>query len=477
MIGAFVVDADAARRGGPARQHVRPGGSEDPRHDLVGHQGGRRPRPRRDRARVVPDAALPVLGLRPVRLRPVRQEPRAGWRGQGRHAVPRPVGRRGAGRWRARSRDRAEAEGPRTADPHAACSRCSCWVARRSLFGSLVSTLGFAALLFCGFFSFFLGKISSDTITQQSMPDDFRGRAFALYDIAYNIGFIVPAIILSMIWVEGSASQTRLILMVSGAGVPRADRPDRRVGAQPARRVRAAGRSGRRGCPRLGRARVTERLRPDELGLLALRVLALVAVVVGRAACPERRRAAFRRDRARAGTAVARQPGGVRVRRLDRDPRGRVRRRRPRSRAARARRVRLGSRRVARGGRRMGSRGGGALPVARGAAARVHLPAQRPGGGGPCGRRPRARRAGARARGRRLAGGRRPREDLADRGGARARDRAPRARAPHGRDRAGRRRRGLARCSAARMPCARSAPSGARPVGSSSRPSASSCGR
>ena len=85
------------------------------------------------------------------------------------------------------------------------------------VFGSLVSTLGFALLLFCGFFSFFLGKISSDTITQQSMPDDFRGRAFALYDIAYNLGFIVPAIILSMIWVEGSASQTRLILMVSGA--------------------------------------------------------------------------------------------------------------------------------------------------------------------------------------------------------------------------------------------------------------------
>ncbi|MEP6758356.1 MAG: MFS transporter [Actinomycetota bacterium] len=85
------------------------------------------------------------------------------------------------------------------------------------VFGSMVSKLGFALLLFCGFFSFFLGKISSDTITQQSMPDDFRGRAFALYDIAYNLGFIVPAIILSMIWVEGSASRTRLILMVSGA--------------------------------------------------------------------------------------------------------------------------------------------------------------------------------------------------------------------------------------------------------------------
>jgi MFS family permease len=85
------------------------------------------------------------------------------------------------------------------------------------VFGGLVSVPGFAAMLFVGFFSFFLGKISVDTITQQAMPDDFRGRAFALFDIAYNLGFIVPALILSFIWVEGSATRTRLILVVSGA--------------------------------------------------------------------------------------------------------------------------------------------------------------------------------------------------------------------------------------------------------------------
>jgi hypothetical protein len=38
-----------------------------------------------------------------------------------------------------------------------------------------------------------------------------------LFDIAYNLGFIVPALILSFIWVEGSATRTRLILVVSGA--------------------------------------------------------------------------------------------------------------------------------------------------------------------------------------------------------------------------------------------------------------------
>ena len=84
------------------------------------------------------------------------------------------------------------------------------------LFGPMVSVLGFAGMLFCGFFAFFLGKIASDTITQQAMPDDFRGRAFALYDIAYNIGFIVPALILSWIWVEGSKSRTAAILVASG---------------------------------------------------------------------------------------------------------------------------------------------------------------------------------------------------------------------------------------------------------------------
>ena len=84
------------------------------------------------------------------------------------------------------------------------------------VFGPMVSVVGFAGMLFCGFFAFFLGKIASDTITQQAMPDDFRGRAFALYDIAYNIGFIVPALILSWIWIEGSKSRTAVILVASG---------------------------------------------------------------------------------------------------------------------------------------------------------------------------------------------------------------------------------------------------------------------
>jgi MFS family permease len=85
------------------------------------------------------------------------------------------------------------------------------------VFGGLVSVAGFAVMLFVGFFAFFVGKISADTIVQQAMPDDFRGRAFALFDIAYNLGFIVPALILSIVWVENDPGRTRLILVASGA--------------------------------------------------------------------------------------------------------------------------------------------------------------------------------------------------------------------------------------------------------------------
>jgi sugar phosphate permease len=85
--------------------------------------------------------------------------------------------------------------------------------ARALVFGFWVSLAGFSLLLFCGFFGFFLGKISADTILQQAIPDDFRGRAFALFDIAYNLGFIVPAVILVLVWDDDRAGA---LLVASG---------------------------------------------------------------------------------------------------------------------------------------------------------------------------------------------------------------------------------------------------------------------
>ncbi len=81
------------------------------------------------------------------------------------------------------------------------------------LFGGVQTILGYSAITFVGALGFFLGKISADTIMQQALPDDFRGRGFSLFDIAYNLGWIVPALVLAVVW---SDRRVRLILIGSG---------------------------------------------------------------------------------------------------------------------------------------------------------------------------------------------------------------------------------------------------------------------
>ncbi|MEX0832802.1 MAG: MFS transporter [Actinomycetota bacterium] len=53
----------------------------------------------------------------------------------------------------------------------------------------------YAATFFAGF-GFFMVKVAADTVTQQSLPDDFRGRAYALFDITYALSYAIPAAVL-----------------------------------------------------------------------------------------------------------------------------------------------------------------------------------------------------------------------------------------------------------------------------------------
>jgi MFS family permease len=80
-------------------------------------------------------------------------------------------------------------------------------------FGGVTTMLGFSALAFVAAFGFFVGKISADTIMQRALPDNFRGRGFSLFDVAYNLGWILPALILVAVW---SPDRVRLILIASG---------------------------------------------------------------------------------------------------------------------------------------------------------------------------------------------------------------------------------------------------------------------
>jgi hypothetical protein len=69
-----------------------------------------------------------------------------------------------------------------------------------TLLGSIELSAAIAVLTFFLGFGFFLAKISLDTMVQEALGDDFRGRAFSLYDIAYNLAWVLAAGIMKVFW-------------------------------------------------------------------------------------------------------------------------------------------------------------------------------------------------------------------------------------------------------------------------------------
>ena len=66
--------------------------------------------------------------------------------------------------------------------------------------GALELSISLAVLTFFLGFGFFLAKISLDTMVQEALGDDFRGRAFSLYDIAYNLAWVLAAGLMKVLW-------------------------------------------------------------------------------------------------------------------------------------------------------------------------------------------------------------------------------------------------------------------------------------
>ena len=62
-----------------------------------------------------------------------------------------------------------------------------------------------------GGFGAFVAKVSVDAQVQEALPDGFRGRAFALYDLLYNLASIVAAAV--MVFFATASLQTPLIAM------------------------------------------------------------------------------------------------------------------------------------------------------------------------------------------------------------------------------------------------------------------------
>ncbi|HEU4487929.1 MAG TPA: MFS transporter [Actinomycetota bacterium] len=80
--------------------------------------------------------------------------------------------------------------------------------------GALQSKWALGLLTFFLGFGFFLAKISLDGMVQTALEDGFRGRAFSLYDIAYNLAWVVSAAVLKLLWGEGAQG-----LLIAGMGV------------------------------------------------------------------------------------------------------------------------------------------------------------------------------------------------------------------------------------------------------------------
>ncbi len=74
--------------------------------------------------------------------------------------------------------------------------------AATAILGSFESLATLSLLAFFLGLGFFLAKISLDTMVQEALGDDFRGRAFSLYDIAYNIAWVAAAAIMQVLWTE-----------------------------------------------------------------------------------------------------------------------------------------------------------------------------------------------------------------------------------------------------------------------------------
>ncbi|MEA2506790.1 MAG: hypothetical protein QOH48_1408 [Actinomycetota bacterium] len=62
--------------------------------------------------------------------------------------------------------------------------------------GGIVTIPAVLGLTFVAGFGSFLTKVAVDAQVQQALPDEFRGRAFALYDILYNLASVVAGMLM-----------------------------------------------------------------------------------------------------------------------------------------------------------------------------------------------------------------------------------------------------------------------------------------
>lgn len=82
------------------------------------------------------------------------------------------------------------------------------------VFGGIRSVLGLSGIAFVAALTYFVGKVAADTIMQRALPDRYRGRGFSLFDVAYNLAWIIPAFVLFLLFTDSRAG-----ILLIGAGL------------------------------------------------------------------------------------------------------------------------------------------------------------------------------------------------------------------------------------------------------------------
>ncbi|MFN2526321.1 MAG: MFS transporter [Actinomycetota bacterium] len=77
--------------------------------------------------------------------------------------------------------------------------------------GGVIAIPAVLGLTFSGGVGTFLAKVATDAQLQEALPDDFRGRGFAVYDILYNLASVAAA---GLIWFFDDVSFRLLVVSV-----------------------------------------------------------------------------------------------------------------------------------------------------------------------------------------------------------------------------------------------------------------------
>ena len=72
------------------------------------------------------------------------------------------------------------------------------------------------ALTFIGGYGGFVSKVATDAAVQESLPDDYRGRAFALYDILYNFASVAAGLLMVLTYDTQEPGNLRSVMIAAG---------------------------------------------------------------------------------------------------------------------------------------------------------------------------------------------------------------------------------------------------------------------